>query len=77
MLPIKPLMLGSLALLTACGHTPRVVVAQDRPARIESFDRVTGQAEVIIMSNGKAMKGWMPMEELKGRTVILEDSWLK
>jgi hypothetical protein len=49
----------------------------DCPARIESFDRVTGQVEVIILGKDGPMKGWMQMEELKGRTVIFDDGWLK
>ena len=53
------------------------MVPPECPARIERFDRLTGQAEVIILGRDGPMKGWMPMAELKGRTVILDDGWLK
>lgn len=77
MWPSLLLGLGVLALTSGCKHTPRVVVPMDCPARIEGFDRATGQAEVIILGKDGPMKGWMPMDELKGRTVILDDDWLK
>jgi hypothetical protein len=76
MSPSLPMLLGVATCLLACEHAPRVIVPPRSPARIESFDRVTGQAEVVILGRDGPMKGWMPMSELQGRTVFVDDSWL-
>jgi len=70
-------MLTACAMLS-CAHTPRVVIPQNKPAKLEKIDCVTRQAQVIYIdsADGIVKKGWMPIEELSGRTFILEDGWL-
>lgn len=68
---------GVLVLMTGCASTPRVLVAPDVPARIESFDRLLGRVQVVYLTSDGPRIGWVKMSELEGRTVIRDDVWLQ